>query len=439
LARILHATLGALAVSAGAWTLLVLLAGTSTTLFLLLAGCGIAAVVVRVLFLRTTALDAARRVERLADWREKLSTAVELEAARPENSFYRPLKAEVVELLQGTPASAFIPWNIQRLAVVAGVLVVAAMSVTLVFPAGVFAMFERSESSARRERAADILQATTDRLENAALDSPRVNEIRLELSGLLGAIRQNPAIAKLQQQTDLAVTKIGPDSGQDLQRDAHAVAGELGKARLLGDLAAAVGQLDAGNISQTVQKVAEAVPGLSPVDRQGIAAALSAAGEASHLPGLSDPLKSAGQALSAADFQKFQQAMREFSVAMTGVARRFDAERQAADEARGALARVKAALSGVGSPGITPRQGAPEFFVEGAPPSTEAHGTGNLPVRSKPGDIRQVIEEARAADGTTPDLSQVLQNQKVFLDRPDLTPEYRQYVRRYFTVETDNR
>jgi hypothetical protein len=60
-------------------------------------------------------------------------------------------------------------------------------------------------------------------------------------------------------------------------------------------------------------------------------------------------------------------------------------------------------------------------------------------VRSKPGDIRQVIEEARAADGTTPDLSQVLQNQKVFLDRPDLTPEYRQYVRRYFTVETDNR
>jgi len=438
-ARILHATLGVLAVSASAWTLLVLLAGTSTTLFLLLAGCSIAAVVLRMLFLRTTALDAARRVERLADWREKLSTAVELEAARPASPFYRRLQAEVGDLLKETPAAAFIPWNIQRLAVVAGILVVLAVSVTLLFPAGALAMFERSEAAIRRDRAADILQTTTSRLESPSLDSPNVDEMRLELAGLLQAIRQNRAIPELRQETSLVEVKIGPDSSQDLQRDAQAAAGELGKARPLGELAAAVGQLDARNIPKTVQKVAETVPGLTPSERQGVADALGAAGEASRLPGLSDPLKAAGRSLSAGDVEKFQQAMREFGAAMTAAAKRFDAERLAAEEARSALTRVKAVLAGQGDPGITPRRGTPEFFVESTPPSAEAQGTGNLAVRSKPGEIRQVLEEARAANVPASDLPDLLQNPTTFLEHPELPGEYRLYVRRYFTVDTDNR
>jgi hypothetical protein len=439
LARILHATLGALAISAGTWTLLVLLAGNSSSLFLMVVGACVAGVVLRLLLRSTTTLDAARRVERLADWREKLSTAVELEVARPDSPFYRRLKAEVVELLNQTPAAAFIPWDIQRLAVVAGVLVALAVSVTLLFPFGVIALLERSESSARRDRAADILQTTAGRLENASLDSPTVNEMRLELAGLLSAIRQNRTIPELQQETALASAKMGPDSGQDLQADAQAIAAGLGKTRPLEALAAAVGRLDAGSIPKTVQKVTETVPGLTPVERQGVADALSAAGEASHFPGLSDPLKSAARALSAQDFEKFQQAMREFGAQMTSVARRLDAEHQAADAARAALTRVNAVLAGEIDPGVTPTQATPEFFVEDTPPSTEAHGTGNLLVRSKPGDIHQVLEEARAAHVPASDLRDILRNQQSFLERPELSPEYRQYVRRYFTVETDNR
>jgi len=439
LARFLHAALAALAVAAAAWTLLVLLVGKSTPLFLVLSGACAAGVVLRLLLVRTTALDAARRVERLADWREKLSTAVELETAGTASPFFRRLKAEVGGLLHETPAAAFIPWDLQRLAVLAGVLIVAAVSVTTLLPRGVFAVLEKSESAVRRERAAGILQTAVDRLESAALDSPRVNEMRLELAGLLGDIRRDRAIRELDRQAALAEVKIGSASGQDLHTEAQGIAGGLGKSPLLSELAAAVGQFDTKNISSAVQKAAADSAGLNPSERQGVASALGAAGEASRLPGLSDPLKTAGQALTAADIERFQRAMGEFAAEMARIAKRFETERQAAEAARGALSRARAVLAGQGDPGITPTEGPPEFFVEGTTPASEGSGTGNVLVRGKPSDIREVWQQARAADASTPDLRDVLRTNETLLERPEFSPEYRQYVRRYFTVESDNR
>jgi len=439
LVRILHVTLLTLTVAAGVWTLLVLLVGKSTLLFLVLAGACAAAVILRVVLATTTALGAARRVERLAAWQEKLSTAVELEGANPDNPFYHRLKAEVEKLIEKTPAAAYIPWDLERFAVPAAVLLVVAISVTALFPGGVFAVLEKSESSARRARAADILQTATDRLESTSLDSPAVSDMRLELAGLLSDIRRDRAIRELQQQAAMAEVRIDAGSGKDLHAEAQGIARELGKSSLLSDLAVAVGQLDARNIPPIVQKIVEASGDLTPSERQSAADALSAAGAASALAGLSDPLKTAAKALSAADIETFQRAMREFGAEMTREARRFEAERQAAEAARGALSRVRAVLSGQGDPGSRPPRGAPEFFVERTAPPDEGHGTGNLLARGNPPDIRQVWEQAHAADVSMPDLRDVLRNQETVLQRPDLAPEYRQYVRRYFTIETDNR
>jgi hypothetical protein len=439
LVRMLHAALATLTVAAGVWSLLVLLVGKSTPLFLVLSGAWIAAVVLHVVLAPTTTLDAARRVERLAAWQEKLSTAVELEAAGPTNPFYRRLHGEAEALLGETPAATAISWDLQRLAVVACVLIVVATSVTVLFPGGVFAMLEKSESSARRERAADILQTAADRLENASLDSPGVNEMRLELVGLLNDIRRDRAIRELQQEAALAEVKIDASAAKDLPAEAQVVARELGKSRALGDLAAAVAQLDAGNIPPSVQKVAETSPDLSSSERRSAVDALNAAGAASSLPGLSDPLKTAAQALAAADIERFQRAMREFGAELAQRTKRFEAERQAAEAARGALNRVRAVLSGKGDPGGEPPRAATQFFVEHASPSTEAHGTGNLLVRGKPGDIQQILEQSRTADVPLPDLRDVIRNEETLLERRPLTPECREYVRRYFTVESDNR
>ena len=107
-------------------------------------------------------------------------------------------------------------------------------------------------------------------------------------------------------------------------------------------------------------------------------------------------------------------------------------------DVRDVLMRVQAVLAGEDDPGGPPRRREADFFVEDASPSEVAAGTGNLFVRGKSSGVKEVWERSRAADASLPNLSEVIQGGRAVLERNELDPEYREYVRKYFAVEGDN-
>ena len=106
-ARAMTAACVALAIAAAAWAVIALAGGASGWAFAIIASAALAEIVVGAWRSRVGALDAARRVDQLAGWQERLSTAVELEAAGSDNVFRARLAAEVDALLkENSPSQA---------------------------------------------------------------------------------------------------------------------------------------------------------------------------------------------------------------------------------------------------------------------------------------------------------------------------------------------
>lgn len=425
-----------LALSAAAWSIAVILLGASSAVLIAIAGVTAAAIVVGLVSARRTTLDAARRVERLAGWKERLSTAVELEAENPDNPFRGRLNGEVRALLESGSPSGFIPWNLQRPAVLALASILVAVAVTAMLPEGVPGMLAESESSARRECATRVLESAAGRLEEAALDSAGIAQLRIELIGLLANVRARGKTDASRRQILTAMRKIDPKSARQVHADVQKASKEMAKSAQLAPIAAAVGQFDAANLAGAVHEASNSVREMTPAERRSAADALNAAAGVSDLPGLSEPLRKAAAALAAADIQTFRRAMRDFAAGMKREVESADAEAQAVGYIRNVLARVEAIMLGEGDPGRKPVRREADFFVESEAP--EARGSGNLIVRGKPGDIREIWKQSRAGDVPVPELSDVIRNGRTALEGRQLDPEYRPYVRKYFAVESDN-
>ena len=439
LARALHVTFTILAVSAAVWSVVVLAAGTSRAALVALGFVSAAALVAGLLSAKRTALEAARRVEQLAGWQERLSTTVELEATGPDNPFYGRLRGEVEELLRKNAPSGLIRWELQRPAVVAVAATVVAVVMTVLVPDGVPGMLVEAEAGGRCERAEVILEGAAGRLEEAALASPGVAELRLELVGLLNEVRRRRKIAELQRKNTAVLREVQADPAEKTRTDAGKIAEELGKSDALIRMAAAVRQLDMKRLAGEVRELSERAPDMTPGERRTAADALGAAAGVSELPGLSEPLRKAAAALRAPDIDAFRQAMHDFADRLTREVKRVAAEAEAAREVRDVLMRVQAVLAGEDDPGGPPRRREADFFVEDASPSEDAAGTGNLIVRGKSSGVKEVWERSRAADASLPNLGEVIRSGQAVLEREELDPEYREYVRRYFAREADNR
>ncbi|KPK99986.1 MAG: hypothetical protein AMK75_06050 [Planctomycetes bacterium SM23_65] len=439
LARALHVTFTILAVAAAGWSVVVLVAGTSRVALAALGFASALALVVGLLSARRTVLDAARRVEQIAGWKEKLSTTVELEATGRDNPFYGRLRGEVEELLRKHRVSGLIPWELERSAVLAVAAALVAVAVTVLVPDGVWGMLAEAEAGGRCERAEVMLEGAAGRLEEAALDSPEVAELRLELVGLLKEVRRRANIAELQRKNAAALREVRAQTRGRTDANSGKIAEELRKSDALVPTAAAVQKPDMKQLAEEAQKLSGRVPEMTPDERRTAADALDAAAAVSELPGLSEPLRKASAALRAPDVDAFRQAMHDFAGALTREVKRATAEAEAARDVRDVLARVQAVLAGEADPGGPSTRRETHFFIESGAPSEDAAGTGNLIVHGQSADVKDVWEQSRAVDASLPDLGDVIRSGQTVLQRKELDPEYLEYVRRYFAGEDDNR
>lgn len=438
LARALRRALIATSASAAVWGFVVLLIGRSEVLFFVVAVFAVGALLAAILSSRSTLLDAARHVEQLAGWKEKLSTAVELEAAQTGSVFYDRLRDEAEGLIRQSSPVGLIPWDVQRPAVVAAVLVLVAVVVTALFPDGAVGLLTGAGEAARKDRAAEVLARAAERLAAASPDAPGIDEMRLELVRLLNDVRRRRDIDETRRSTRLLLAEIDDRSDNRPVFKAEQIARELERASSLRPVAAALRRTDAANITRESVKAARRVPGMDEDERRSAADALSAAAEASDLPGLSDALRAAAAALGRPEAAAFERAMREFADALVRETGRADAEREALDEVRTALERVQSVLSGKGDPGEEPRRSTADFFVEGKTSLEGAGGSANLVVHGKADDIRRIWESSKTSDMPVPGLSDIIGEQAV-RERDTIDPTYREYVRRYFAVEEGNR
>ena len=435
----LHVFLAAAAGSTVVWTVLVLLVGTSWGIFWVVVGCMLAVLVVGLASARRTVLDAARHVERSAGWEERLSTMVEVETSDPGNPFRGRLRVEVDRLLAETAPLTFIPWDVQRAVVLAVGSALVAVVVTVLVPDGVRGMLGASEASVRRERAAVILEGAVGRLEERAPEVPGVNEMRLELVGLLDDVRRKRNTEDIERKSADVLRKAGTDPAEGLRTEAGEIAEELGKSDALSAASDALRRMDAGDLADEVSKLSEKAPAMTPMERRAAVDVLAAAADAGRTPGLTEPLRRAAAALAATDIETFRRAMRDFAAAMQREGTRTTAETEALADVRNVLTRVAAVMSGRDDPGRTPPRRRADFFVEGGPSPQGSGGSGNLTVRGAPPDIQQVWEQSHAADVSLPKLDDVVRSGRIALERDTLDPEHREYVRKYFGVEDDNR
>ncbi|HUU43324.1 MAG TPA: hypothetical protein VMX57_06065, partial [Planctomycetota bacterium] len=112
--RATHVVLWVSATWAAAWTLVVLCVGVSPIALLVLSSLALAALVVALSVARVSLLEAARHVERLAGWKEKLSTAVELDEEDRDNVFYGRLSKEVAGLVEKRSPAGLVGWRLER-------------------------------------------------------------------------------------------------------------------------------------------------------------------------------------------------------------------------------------------------------------------------------------------------------------------------------------
>ena len=432
----LNAALVSAAVAAALWCLLALAFGSSLALFAVLIALTALGAGAAGLTARASVLDAARLVERIAGWQERLSTLVELEERREENPFRARLRTEVDELARGMSPSRFVSWDVLRPAAVAACLLAVAVAVTLVFPQGLAAALKRSETQARLERAAAILEPAAKSLEEAAVGAPSVNDLRMRVVGLLEDVRSGHPLGEIEKDADAAVEQandLDPSKSRFAMRD---VSDTLRGAELLRTFADALKQGDWDKLAGEAGKLAETLPAADPAERQGAIDALRSAAETSKIPGTAEPLKSAADALAMNDYAKFGQSLDRFVKETRRTVEDANRAKPVIDEIRDAIRRVQALVATGKEPGPKPRRGTAEFFVEGAKPAPDNATAGNLVVRGRPPDIRNIWENSRAAAGGLPDFTNIREDARGVVESPTLAPDYRNYLRRYF--DTDN-
>lgn len=413
------------AIAAGAWIVVDLAGGGKGWALAVVAAAAFAAILVGAWRSRSDALEAARRVEQVAGWQERLSTAVELEAAGSDNIFRERLAAEVEALLRQNSPAALIPWGLQRPAVVAGTLLVAAATVGAIWPLGLFVR-EDAGLSPERRRAADALQDAIARAESAPA---KFSDLRAELVGLLDKVRSDRPLDDVRGETDRMIAEVDRRAAKQLRDDAKRAATDLGKSPRLVPLGEALAKLDGARIEKAGGDLARQLAAMPDAERQGMADSLDAGAGASESPGVSESLKSMARAARNRDATQF---------AKCAVALASAVETEAGGESspafgplRQALLDAKAALGGASG---SPRRG--DFFVEskGVPDNTT--GTGNLGVRSKPQNIKSVWQGAKAVDASLPQLTDIIRDAHAAAESGHVAPAYREYVKRYFA--TDN-
>lgn len=412
---------------AGLWAVAVLIVGPSPRVLLALciaAGVGLLASFMRA---RTSVLEAARRVEQAAGWQERLSTAVELETAGSESAFRKRLAAEAEALLARHSPAAFIEWNLQRPAVIAGALVVAAIAVTALVPDGTH---QRAALSAERRAAAGEIESAMERARAAGLD-----DLRAELAGILKNIRESRPLEDIRGGIDRALGSTVTRLADNVTAEAKRMAEAMGKSPALRELAGAVERLDANGVRAAGGNLASRLTTMPEAELRGAASSLTSTAEGAKTPGLSSPVWEMKRAAEARDATLF----RTFSTQLGGYfaqeQARIDREKGAFDPIRAALTAARAALGG-GAKGGTAEERM-DFFVASKGSSDNATGMGNLIVRSRPDDIKTVYEGTRAVDTTLPQLPALIEDAQGKSDRGEVPSAYRDYVRRYFSADND--
>jgi hypothetical protein len=272
------------------------------------------------------------------------------------------------------------------------------------------------------------------------LDAPRIGELRAKLVELLDDVRRRAAMEELRRDLEALSARVETRPPPQSAAEAERMARELAKAGSLVPLADAVRGRDAAAISREAAKLAEGAAGMTAEERGSAAKALQSAAGVSELPGLSEALTGASATLQGRDAEKLKSAMARLAATVAPEAVRAGAEERALQELRGVLKSVEAILAGEGVEGHAEGGAQPAgFFGESSVPLRLESGRGNLVVRDKPGDIREIVVHSRAANAGMPAPKDVAASAQATIDRGEIDPAYRDYVRRYFTIEGDNR
>ena len=423
------------AAGGAAWGLIVLFAGPSAAAFLILSALAAASLLVGCSFVRVSPLEAARHVERLAGWREKLSTALELEQSGGDNVFYERLSAEVMTLTEGQAPGGFVRWRLQRPGILAVVCLIAAGAMTALLPEGLAGIVESRRAESRRAEAEGILAGTTERLKALSLESPGVNALRLELASLLNDVRRSVDKTGIDRKSTRILDTLDADARGEVSGEARKIARELANARVLKPLADPVAQVKPAEINRAADEVAAELHALSPPDRAAAERALRrAAGDVS--AACSDPLRRAADAARARDANALSEAFAALADELNRALRQAETEDRAAADARDAIRRARAVLAGTGDPGRERRVGKAEFFDEQADADDEP-GRGNIVVRGKIADITEIWKKTKAVDAAVPDLEKIREDAATSTG-VTLDARQREYVRRYFAPDDDN-
>ncbi len=438
LRRVAFSALVAVGAGAGLWCVAVVMVGASPRVFAALAIAAGVALVASFFRARATVLEAARRVEQAAGWQERLSTAVELEAAGDDNAFRARLAAEIETLLRRHSPAGLIAWDLQRPAVIAAALVVAAVAVTAMFPRGFGMTRAHNEMSPDRRLAADALE---DALARAARgpQAARLGDLRAELVGILNDIRANRPLSDVRSRLDRAISNVEARLADNVTGDASAVAGAMRNSPALAEIADAIRRLDASGVREAGQNLASRLTSISEAERQGVSSSLTSSAEAAKSPGWSSPL---WEMKRAAD-ERREDTFRTFSSMLAGVVgqeqSRTGHDFAGLDHVRGALVDARSALGG----GSDERERRADFFAEANGTGDNATGaeagSGNLTVRGGADDIKAIYEGAKAADAVVPQLPAVIEDARTAAETGAVGPAYREYIRRYFAPDNSTR
>ena len=341
LARAATAACVVVAVAAGAWTVVALAAGGGGAAFAVVAGLALVAVAAGAWRSRSSALEAARRVEQVAGWQEKLSTAVELDESQSENVFRERLVAEARALLERHSPAALIPWDLQRPAVVAGVLVVVAGVVSAIFPSGL--RFGGGELTPERRLAAERIEEAMTRMERAPAGFA---DLRARIAGVLGDVRANRPAEEVRRGIDGAVDELDRRALEPLRDAATRAADALAGSPDLRDLADAIRRLDASGVRAAGEKTASQLTSMTDARRQGASSSLASGAERSESPGMSAPMWEMQRALDARDVEKFAKAVEILAAHVESGGGDVESGGVDVDAARQSLVDARAALGG---------------------------------------------------------------------------------------------